>query len=239
MNCKEFHSYFEKFAGYELENATSSAAAAEHLVVCVDCQQFVDRESDLRKSLQSVRAAVPQVPAALDTSVLKYYRQHIQQSRAAASFRQGMRAPMIIRWGFGFAGAVLIAAVALVLPRRTTTMSTAPRMVKPGLVTPAQSRNGDIYSRGQATSLKRKAVARPSHRTAMSTTASAGDSIPAEFGSVMYCDQLSCAGAMDIIRVQLAAPTPPASFADRGNEPVYADVLVGADGIARGIRIEQ
>jgi len=44
---------------------------------------------------------------------------------------------------------------------------------------------------------------------------------------------------MELIRVQL----PPAAAFDLASdsvpEPVYADVLVGSDGIARGIRIVQ
>jgi hypothetical protein len=54
----------------------------------------------------------------------------------------------------------------------------------------------------------------------------------------MYCDQLSCAEAMEVIRVQL--PTSIAGLTP-GSTPtdgmVFADVLVGPDGIARGIRI--
>jgi len=54
----------------------------------------------------------------------------------------------------------------------------------------------------------------------------------------MYCDQLSCAEAMEIIRVQLPtsmAGLTPGSTAT--GDAVFADVLVGPDGIARGIRI--
>src|SRR5262249_42904456 len=62
--------------------------------------------------------------------------------------------------------------------------------------------------------------------------------LPEEFHSLMYCDELSCAGAMEMIRVQLpsAMVARPAGLMQSG-DAVYADVLVGADGIARGIRI--
>ena len=56
----------------------------------------------------------------------------------------------------------------------------------------------------------------------------------------MYCDELSCVDAMSVIRVQLppfAAGFAPASMTN--NDVVYADVLVGSDGIARSIRIVQ
>jgi hypothetical protein len=54
----------------------------------------------------------------------------------------------------------------------------------------------------------------------------------------MYCDQISCSDSMDVIRVQLPSPVmgiTPASA--RMGGVVSADVLVGPDGIARGIRV--
>jgi hypothetical protein len=54
----------------------------------------------------------------------------------------------------------------------------------------------------------------------------------------MYCDALSCGGAMQLIRVQLSSPA--AAFEPAAASPdgaIYADVLVGSDGIARGIRV--
>ena len=54
----------------------------------------------------------------------------------------------------------------------------------------------------------------------------------------MYCDELSCDGGMEVVRVQL--PSLAAGFMSvptAGNRVVTADVLVGADGFARGIRI--
>ena len=57
----------------------------------------------------------------------------------------------------------------------------------------------------------------------------------------MYCDELSCVGAMEMIRVQLpssrVAGLTPASTLPNG--VIFADVLVGPDGIARSIRIEE
>jgi hypothetical protein len=56
----------------------------------------------------------------------------------------------------------------------------------------------------------------------------------------MYCDELSCAGAMDVIRVEVPAEALRVPQRERsGNEPVEADVLVGPDGVARGIRLVQ
>lgn len=56
----------------------------------------------------------------------------------------------------------------------------------------------------------------------------------------MYCDELSCGGVMELIRVQLpSSGIEPGSASAPAKAPVIADVLVGPDGIARGIRIVQ
>lgn len=54
----------------------------------------------------------------------------------------------------------------------------------------------------------------------------------------MYCDELSCGGAMDVVRVELQpSDVGLMATAQQDRNAIAADVLVGADGIARGIRI--
>jgi 2-polyprenyl-6-methoxyphenol hydroxylase-like FAD-dependent oxidoreductase len=62
--------------------------------------------------------------------------------------------------------------------------------------------------------------------------------VPEGFRSLMYCDELSCGGAMDVVRIQLQpSDVGLIAAAQQNSNVVSADVLVGADGIARGIRI--
>lgn len=61
--------------------------------------------------------------------------------------------------------------------------------------------------------------------------------MPDGFRSLMYCDELSCGGAMDVLRIQLPPSAIGLMTAEPSGNVVSADVLVGADGIARGIRI--
>ena len=73
---------------------------------------------------------------------------------------------------------------------------------------------------------------------AMQTVAEIDENLPAKFQSLMYCDQISCPGAMEVIRMQF--PPPLLGLAPRSgaaNGLISADVLVGQDGIARGIRV--
>jgi hypothetical protein len=70
------------------------------------------------------------------------------------------------------------------------------------------------------------------------SSASVSDSIPEGFRSLIYCDELSCGGAMDVVRIQLQPSNAGlVAAASQSSNVVSADVLVGADGIARGIRI--
>jgi hypothetical protein len=57
----------------------------------------------------------------------------------------------------------------------------------------------------------------------------------------MYCDELSCPQDMEMIRVQLPSSAMPRQVSGfmQTNGSVTADVLVGPDGIARGIRLEE
>jgi hypothetical protein len=60
---------------------------------------------------------------------------------------------------------------------------------------------------------------------------------PVDFNGLMYCDSLSCSEGMEIIRMQLPAPPPQSPGAAGAHNPVFADVVVGPDGIARGFRM--
>jgi hypothetical protein len=57
----------------------------------------------------------------------------------------------------------------------------------------------------------------------------------------MYCDALSCGEGMDMIRVQLPSIVMPGQGSGfvQTSGSVTADVIVGPDGVARGIRFEE
>jgi hypothetical protein len=79
----------------------------------------------------------------------------------------------------------------------------------------------------------------PSKQTqAAVSSASMNNPVPEGFRSLMYCDELSCGGAMDVLRIELQpSDAGLIAAAPQSGSVVSADVLVGADGIARGIRI--
>jgi hypothetical protein len=83
------------------------------------------------------------------------------------------------------------------------------------------------------------ASARPAPAIVPTPVADDLETSPADgFRSLMYCDDLSCGGGMQMVRVEL--PARAAGFTQVSGSPggfVTADVLIGSDGFARGIRI--
>jgi hypothetical protein len=249
MTCDELHDY--------IEDQNNAAAAAKHLESCAECRRLVDAAEELRRCLRSVRCTAPKVPAALDTAVLTAYRDYVQQptvSSPAALFRSRMNAfPTRLAWVA--AAAALFAVMLLIVDRRimprlelraaqpNATIGT--RTMRPDNTPSANARFGDVRSDNvvaNSPTLRRKMAKPRPHFTGPKEPPAyveASGSFSAGFQNLMYCDALSCSGAMEVIRMQLPAGAmsrDPAMMQQRDGI-VLADVLVGSDGIARAIRI--
>ncbi len=231
MTCEELRLYVHDALRLDGEFRVDP----EHLVHCAVCAQFVEAQRKLGAGLRLMRQSVPQVPASLDAVVLADYRRHVRDYESVARSTPWRRRFIILSWSAAATALVVVAALVFFSERRA---------VIPGVRTHAQ----DLSAGSRAVTANKTAVhpqlpnARTSHPArrerqapviaAMESPASAG------FRSLMYCDELSCGGAMEVIRLQL--PSSAAALAPAGgstNGPVLADVLVGADGIVRGIRI--
>jgi len=230
MTCQELRLYFED----PLLADTEFTAEAEHLAQCADCARFVEGRRVLGAGLLGIRESAPQTPAALDDAVLSAYRRHIAIPPSPALLSRGPR--RLAAWCLSAAAmATLVATLLFLHQRRNATAiveSHAPESAEPS---PAA-----IASKAVNSSLAMKP--RRSHPVRRQPSAPwAGtlqNPLPAAFRSLMYCDELSCGGPMELIRVQLPAPDSTlATAAGSGSGTVFADVLVGPDGIARGIHI--
>jgi hypothetical protein len=216
---------------------------AEHARACVECGSWVGDEQLLEKHLNLVRAAVPPVPPALDSAVLGNYRRYLEEQPVAID-RPGRRVRLAnaLPWAAALAFAALVAygAIVFFVPHSPTgwasrqdgtTVEETPPPVTAGKQVPPSAaipKRRQLPGRARSQGKKTEAAAR------------GDDSVPRTFQSLVYCDQISCPGAMEVIRVELPAPVlgleqTPA----RPGGVVSADVLVGADGIARGIRVVQ
>jgi hypothetical protein len=241
MNCDELlYSYFENDAALAKVNSNGvPAEVAAHIRVCEDCRNFVDAQRELGARLRLLRDSAPQISSSVDSAVLVNYRQRVDRPMASTGSivppEPASRFATIVGWG-GLAAAIVVTLLLAGKWKPTPVIhdgaKQATTMRHPVSMNDKLTANGDTTQ-----ALGRKSPAHPRrHRETGVPVMS--NSLPSGFQSLMYCDRLSCAGTMDVIRMQLPASaegSTPRSGAD--NVTVLADVLVGADGIARAIRI--
>jgi hypothetical protein len=259
MNCQELRSHFEDLRRVADPQADSAEIAA-HATICAACSLFVEQQRELATNLRVLRESAPEIPSALDATVLANYRAlaagQVSTVRVTPR-RQNFVAAF--EWTAAVVAAMIIAGVALRLFFPSEEISTAP--TRPGAPqvqrAPESATPSLAKMRRLNTSHGRSATVAKTQRQPSSAALAAvqdvaesktpnivptnfAESPPQGFRSLMYCDALSCGGPMEMIRVQLppsAAGLAPAW--SQSNGIVYADVLVGPDGIARGIRIVQ
>jgi len=240
MTCKEFQLRFGISTRTHIP--TASNELTEHLRTCGDCRQFFEMQQAVGRQLRLVRDSVPPISTTLDTRVLASYRDFIAGRTTvidSVSLRKQI-VPLVLSWRGAGAAAVLAAAILTLTFRRDVSKITPPSPRESA--TTSQSPNSRITAAAIPERIKPQTRSVPHHHprrkpSAVSVEAASG-SLPAGFRSLMYCDQLSCAEAMEVIRVQL--PTSIAGLipgSSATGDAVFADVLVGPDGIARGIRI--
>jgi hypothetical protein len=242
MTCREIRAYFEGAHFAALNPTLESAAFLEHTTECGECRGFVEEQKELAKALLLLRERVPETTAAFDKSVLAQYRTYISEApRSTAAFASAARSGRVrpFRWAAAVAFAVFALAGALVfIAGQRTRVNSALNERRPVKVDSATVSTSNRTAAMKPVPKKRSAARSPTNASEAILVASPENFSAPEFQGLMFCDQLSCPGAMDVIRVQL----PSASFgsaSSEANDFVYADVLVGSDGIARGIRVVQ
>jgi len=248
MTCKELRCYFEDHL-LDAEVCAARGAVAEHASTCPDCSRFVAEQRELGKSLREIRESAGPVAQSVDTAVLSNYQRHIADQRAQhhATINGKVRPRLV--WGFAaFAAGLLLVAGVLLFWRQPTAITTAPPTTIPADTvsakeapkSPAAEVRGDVRRHTPKPLNAKRVFPSSPERTARLPVRSVR-SLPEGFRSLMYCDELSCPQDMEMIRVQLptsAMPRQVSSFVQTGGS-VTADVLVGPDGIARGIRLEE
>ena len=256
MTCEELHFYVEEHFR-DSDVGTNQGLVAEHMSACADCRRFVEEQRALARNLMAVRQLAGQVPESLSSAVVAKYRQLMaERERVVPTVRFRARLEWKV-WVWGAAVAAVLAVTAFWVvsskhtntTTRTQTPTTAvpvaraetpnPVVHVPGRdVTSNVSTKGAVKHHAVATprAVDSRAVSRP-----VEVPVRMARSLPQGFRSLMYCDVLSCPDAMDMIRVQLPASAMPRQLPGfvRSGGSVTADVLVGSDGIARGIRFEE
>ena len=244
MKCREVQSYFEDKA----PDKGDSGVAAEHVSGCANCRRMLEMRQETSARLRLLRESAPAFPASLDSSVLANYRRQIATRQRPEAASPWWRVEFAA-WRLGVAVAAMLLILATVFgfrkpPVKTTIgqLTTSPTEIArlpehapPVSVRPGRIRKNSIAHRTQP----RRPEAAPAREVSAAVSSARLEySVPDGFRSLMYCDELSCDGGMEVVRVQL--PSLAAGFMSvptAGNRVVTADVLVGADGFARGIRI--
>jgi hypothetical protein len=238
MNCNQVRSQFGKRG----ITGVLPLEVTQHLAECAACRTMVNGEDELRKDLRQLRDSAPEVPAPLDHVVMAAYRRVIDEGKAQASQRWR---PARLVWA-GAAAALILAVLVLAVIRKSSIQRA--RHEVPAASPPVTNSDQALQSVPKPVSTaSAKKSHRPRHvnvapRTNLPDTensAVAANAPPVTgFQGLMFCDPLSCSGAMDVIRIQV-----PGSFTNRvpaarsSNGLVQADVVVGSDGVARAIRI--
>jgi hypothetical protein len=237
MTCHELRLYFED----PLRTDAEFPGTAEHLAHCAECARFIQTRHELGAGLRLVRESAPEPSEALKASVLANYRAQISGGDRTL-VRSRTRRFTVVAWTTATAAVLALAGALLLHPARRLETSNSkieprqPPIAETGTFEKGANRVPWI---NVASSPKtRRHAARQTRRAPQVATTKSPSS--EDFRSLMYCDALSCGGTMQLIRVQLpssAAAFEPAAAAPYGG--IYADVLVGSDGIARGIRVVQ
>lgn len=240
MNCKEFRSVLETSI---TSDVSSSADASEHISACAECRGLFEVQLEVARHLGVARDSTPQVPTSLDAAVLANYRQHITE-QGARSYPVSLReriAPKALAWSVtAVAGLLIIGLLTFAVKRNTNTTipSHAVELAKTPKPLNPSTTNTAVLGKNKIKPRTASADAHKVRRAQPAVSANATPSLSDGFRSLMYCDQMSCAEAMQVIRVQLANSfAEPMQTSASNNGVVFADVLVGRDGIARGIRI--
>ena len=243
MTCQEIRKHIANSSQNEESKFWSDSRVTAHVASCARCSQFVRECQNLGKSLQLVRESDGPVPESLDAAVLAGYRRFIAERTAEPpQYIRKTHLSLGLRWAAAAAVVLIATAITLYSTRKPTKTTAVPAAVEPSTASAArmpQTRGAQPQIRPPRRSvspMRKHSVPYDAHLAAATVAP-----LPDDFRGLIYCDELSCSGAMDMIRVQLPSSmiARPTSAFRATSSPVFADVLIGADGIARGIRIEK
>jgi len=232
MTCQQLRHYFKDPLRLDIE----FRGEAEHVAECRECARFVQERRELAATLRVARESVPQFPGWLDDVALTYYRRQAANYPSRLNSRRPRLAFSLMVWIAAVVASALVAAGLLSFSRRKTDSA----IIRPQ--TAAQpsfpSQPVTAIKLAPLSSSRSQLVDRSDRRRPASSVARKRRPAPAGFRSLIYCDELSCGGALQVIRLQLPSPfTPFVPISVTGSRTVLADVLIGPDGIARGIQV--
>jgi hypothetical protein len=223
MNCDWYEQQLTSDSIDLWPGGKPSPLLADHARTCSTCERLVQQEVGLRR--QFVDLAFRNQACRPSPSVKSALLAELDLLHPASNPRR----ERILYCALAVA-AVICLALALAVFRRTPVQPPAVADAPAETPAPPVASKTNTAPSPSATNVAQHK--KPSHRPpSVSTPAPRNDFYP-----VVMCDSVTCAGPALTVRVQL--PRSPLA-AHGSNTPVMADLLVGEDGLVRGVRLLQ
>jgi hypothetical protein len=259
LNCQQFDQIVVDMArDVSLEDGTSQGAA-DHAASCPKCALRLSNQRKLGVALRAVNATASneQAPASVEHFLLRAFRARFDGSEPVtvvhpASPRRGGAATWRV-WAVAAAAMLLLGLVAVwrlrpAAPARSSDRASSLPVTNKKVEEPTAAGNGETQT---ASAVVRHVVSRPrrtvEHRVPAKlvtiSNETATTDVTTRFYPLPYGSGLGLEEGWGLVRVQVAR----ASLASLGvpvsggsaSEMLTADVVVGQDGLARGIRFVQ
>ena len=253
MNCQSFENIVNDLAREQLIEATLREEALHHSSVCATCAARLNDERSLTASLRSLALEMSSAgaPERVESFLLAAFNEQ-QLSRQVQPRRRNNQtivaaAVLLVAFGIG------VAAWNLRMPPKPVVENVVASAGQVEATVPVVNGSKEAVlspsGKPEAVSIlnKRRRAVKPRATNAQPTTASAATlsetEVATDFMPIGYVNSASLQDGGSVVRVELPRSTIVSmGFAvnmDRYGERVKADVLMGADGLARAIRFVQ
>jgi len=253
MTCREFMDAAAELTPSQLLRIqTSGQSLAAHAGDCRGCAEWLKSHRLLGNALQTLSAATANAGAspAVEASVLRAFRAQKSAPKIVA-----MPEPAVRRWwqlsrAFEIGAYAAVAAALIVgaflgsrllhgrrAPQQEEQAKVVVAPVVPNSVPQAAPIAAEIPTRAAENAAEpavREVSERERKRAPVSSAAKAAGATTdrLDYVAMMLCDPLMCSGEEHVVRMELPATTDGST-----QQTVLADVVIGDDGLIRGMRI--
>jgi hypothetical protein len=257
MNCQQFERIVVDLAREGALDAERPPGALDHVRECPRCAMGLSDQRKLAKALRAVNVAASneQAPANVEHSLLRAFRGRLDASRPATVQAASPRRSGAVAWPVWAVAAAALLLLGLVAGWKMRPAASVHGLERPSSAPPVTNekaglstvRNGDARSASAAVHDAVSLLQTAKHRAPSQRVGTPGERAAAEattrFYPLPYGSGLGLDEGWGLVRVQV----PRASLESLGlpvsagaaNEMLTADVVVGQDGLARGIRFVQ
>jgi len=238
-NCSKMEESVVAFARGKRLNALAAQQLRAHTASCVECQAKLANERALSMTLAALTSECAEAPSPLLEDRLRdAFR---RESGKKAVFVRKRR--LVAGFGIAAVAAILLAVAWIGTQAKKPVVDAQPKLA-------AQGRSDQLLRASSSTSTREpfatstetavKTVRQAAHKPQSNIDASQSMEEATEFMRIAYTDSVLPTEQVNVVRVQM----PEAALAMYGlpvdgshlDAKVYADVVVGQDGVARAIR---